>query len=340
MCDNYDIENVMPGKSKKNRKDLLSELRSMEDNTYIPNSGYSSSSFLPSSMLKDNVNEDKKHKKKNNDYDADSWFDEMMLFSSTKVNKKGKIKNDLFESAGITGKKKKKKKKDKDSDLVDYKKEFEPEMALYKNLLVEQNRFTESLQREFDSIKSVKSSSRGVSKQMTDLIANITSARSLAMQLVEKNVNAKKLIAELGIKQRKEMGLNNGEAENMADFASTYLKQMLSDRQVLVNGTGDSTVSEYTEDELFEELSNSLMSDDDFDRPDEVERYLKYENRNIKIYVEIENDDVENYTFVAKDEDGYVIDDYPLPNHTKISVNRSTNIATDTYGKKYTIIWT
>ena len=65
MCDSYDIENVMPGKSKKNRKDLLSELRSMEDDTYIPNSGYSSSSFLPSSMLKDNVNEDKKHKKKN-----------------------------------------------------------------------------------------------------------------------------------------------------------------------------------------------------------------------------------------------------------------------------------
>jgi hypothetical protein len=59
----------------------------------------------------------------------------------------------------------------------------------------------------------------------------------------------------------------------------------------------------------------------------------------VQVYVVITNNDVENYEFLAKDQDGIVIDDYPLPNHTNISVNRSTNIATDTFGKKYTIIW-
>ena len=41
---------------------------------------------------------------------------------------------------------------------------------------------------------------------------------------------------------------------------------------------------------------------------------------------------------MAKDEEGEIIDDYPLPIHTQLSINRSTNIATDTYGKKYQII--
>lgn len=342
--DDYDVDDLMPGKSKSKRKDLLNQLRDMEEETYTTPKGYDASSFLPSSMLKESKKDKKENKHhKNDDYDADAWFNEMMTFKSTKIDKSSRYKNDLFESAGIIGKKKKKKKNKDKEELTDFRKEFEPEMALYKNLLIDQNRFTESLQKEYDSIKSVKSSSRGVTKQMTDLIDNITSARALAMQLIEKNVSAKKLIAELTLKQKKEMGAANGNAENMADFASSYLKQMFNDRQTLVNGgMGDGTVSEYTEDELFEELSMSLQSDSDMNRPDEVDRYLKYENRNVSIYVEIaegETDIESNYEFVAKDEDGEIIEDYPLPNHTKLSINRSTNIATDAYGKKYTIVW-
>lgn len=343
MSDEYDINDVIPGKKKSKRDEMLSRLRDMEDESYTTASGYSVSNFLPSSMLKEQEPKKsgkKSHKSGEFEYDADAWFSEMLGFQEgAKVSKK-KIRNELFDSAGITGKKrKKKKKKGKDGDLVDFKKEFEPEAALYKNLLMEQTRFTESLQKEYDSIKSVKSSSRGVTKQMTDLIDNITSARALAMQLVDKQVAIKKQAAELTMKQHKEMGSNLGEGENMADFASSYLKQMLNDRQVLFNGgTGESVVSDYSEDELFEELSLSLNSEDT-ERPEEVEKYLKYENSNVKVYVVITDDDVENYEFIAKDQDGNVIPDYPMPNHTSISVNRSTSIATDTFGKKYTIIW-
>lgn len=338
--DDFDVEELLPTKSKSKKKDLLSQLKEMEEDSYTNSNGFSASNFLPSSMLKESKKE-KKHK--NTDYDADKWFNDMMAIRSTKMDKKSRGSGDLFESSGIYGKKKKKKKDKEKEELVDYKKEFEPEMALYKNLLIEQNRFTETLQKEYDSIKSVKSSSRGVTKQMTDLINNITSARALSMQLVEKNVSAKKLIADLTLKQKKELGDNTGAIDNMADFGSAYLKQMLNNRQVLLNnGSGENSVSEFTEDELFNELSTSLDNDESMNRPEEVETYLKYENRNVSIYVEIEanEQDIENnYSFIAKDEDGEVIDDYPLPNHTKISVNRSTNIATDTYGKKYNIIW-
>lgn len=339
--DDYNMDDLLPGNSKTKKKALIDQLKEMEDDSYVSPKGYDATSFLPSSMLKENKKEKKHHD--NTDYDADAWFNDMMAIRSTKMNKASKYKNDLFESAGIIGKKKKKKKHKDKEDIVDYKREFEPEMALYKNLLMEQNRFTEALQKEYDSIKSVKSSSRGVTKQMTDLIDNITSARSLAMQLVEKNVSAKKLIAELTLKQKKELGGSGGDGENMADFASSYLKQMLNDRQVLFNGgSGDNTVSDFTEDELFEELSLSLQDDSTMNRPDDVEKYLKYENRKVTVYVEIATDeqDIEsNYEFVAKDENGEIIDDYPMPNRTKLSVNRSTSIATDAYGKKYNILW-
>ena len=75
------------------------------------------------------------------------------------------------------------------------------------------------------------------------------------------------------------------------------------------------------------------------ERSSDVDLYLKYENRNVEIKIIITNDDFVNYEFEAIDENGEIIDDYPLPNHTSISVNRSTNIATDEYGKKYDIIW-
>lgn len=344
----YDISDAMPNKKNNKHKSILSDLKDMEDDSYINSSGISASSFLPSSMLKPQKEEKEKKKKEKkeiwNDYDPDDWFNEMVAFQNTKVSK-SKGMNSLFDSAGITGKKKKKKKKNKDGhvDLVDYKKEFEPEIALYRNLLIDQNHFVESLQREYDALKSSKSSARGVNKQLTDLIENITDARTLSMQLVEKHVNAKKLIAELTAKQKKELGGLAGDGENMADFASNYLKQMLNERKTLLGEGGDPNVAEYTEDEIFDNITLNLDNGDfgnlDIDRSDETEKYLQYENRNVSIYVAITDDDVENYEFVAEDENGEEIPDYPMPNHTKISVNRSTNIATDTFGQKYYIRW-
>lgn len=343
MSEEYNMEDLIPGsKKRKDRSDILSRIQDMEEDSYATSTGYTAESFLPSSMLKKSKKEKKKEEEESNgfNYDPDAWFNELLGFQqNTKISKK-RIRNELFDSAGITGKKKKKKgKKNKDGDMIDFNKEFEPEAALYKNLLMEQTRFTDSLQKEYDQIKSTKSSSRGVTKQITDLVENITDARALAMQLIDKQVSVKKQAAELNMKQRKEMGAQ-GDSENMADFASSYLKQMLTDRQQLFNGgSGDSSVSDYTEEELFNDLSESLNSDEDMQRPEEVDKYLKYENSNVTVYIVITDDDVENYEFLAKDQDGNIIDDYPMPNHTQISVNRSTGIATDTYGKKYTIIW-
>lgn len=327
MNDYYDIEKSTSKRSK--RQELLDKLESID----VESEAYADDdSFLPSSTMK--IKE-----KSKSDYDlSDDWFNEMMSYQDVKPNK-SRSSNMFGLEELISGKKKKKKKKEGKKDEVDYKKEFEPESFLYKNLLVEQTRFTEALQKEYDNIKSTKSTARGSSKQITDLISNITNARALSMQLVDKQVNIKKQVAELSMKQKKE--LNGGiDGDDLSSFGANYLKNLLNNRAVLYDGgNGAPEVSEYSEDEMFNNISDILDNDENAKRDDETELYLKYENRNVTIYVYIENDDVENYQFIAKDENGDEIFDYPLPAHTSIGVNRSTNIATDVYGKKYPIIW-
>ena len=135
-----------------------------------------------------------------------------MLVGDDKVRGKRKFKGDSFDDLLRRKKKKKKKKK---GEMIDYNKEFEIEAALYKNLLQEQNRFTDSLQKEYDRLKSAKSTARGISKTMTDLIENITQARSLSLQIVDKTVGLKKTTADLMMKQRKEFGAS---LENNSDM--------------------------------------------------------------------------------------------------------------------------
>lgn len=343
--DDLNLEKDFNHKKTKHEKiiDQLKDIESFEfdDFTSSTNTTETTSSFLPSSLLKP---QKKKKEKEEDDYDPDEWFADLMG-SQSKISKTRKrIKSDLFDGDGIVSKKKKKKKKHgKNDGLVDFKQEFEPEMALYKNLLVAQNRFTDSLQKEYDAIKSVKSSSRGVTKQMSELIENITDARALSMQLIDKHVNVKKQIAELNMKQKEKFAKDQLDGDNMSDFASSYLRQMLNDRQALLDPTGNASVSDYSDEDMLGEINlsfaNTDENDENFNSEDNTDLYLKYENQNVQVYVVITNDDLDNYEFVAEAEDGTVIDDYPLPSKTKISINRSTNVATDYYGQKYQIRW-
>lgn len=350
---------------KKKRSSLINRLRDLDNEiATAPPLGDGSvvaDTFLPSSLL---ANEKPKKKKDVQErevvseeelplsfgsaaeYDPDMWFNELLSFQNTKI--KGKRRKNMFDDDGIIGGKKKKKKKEKNADgetLVDFKKEFAPDMALFKNLLIDQNKFTESLQKQYDQLNSVKSTARGVNKQMSDLIENITQARSLSMQLTDKNVQIKKLVAELTMKQRKELGLGVTDQDSaITDFANSYMRSMLDNRKMVMDPS-NADIVDMSDDLLFDELNSDLDNlGDDEKRDSEVDKYLQYENRKVKVHAYIPKDeqgqdDFDNYQFVAYAEDGELIDDYPLPLHTKLSINRSTNIATDSYGQKYPIDW-
>ena len=335
MSDKNDFDSLVPGNKKSKREKILEQLDELDNEEIIPQktTENNSSNFLPSSLSP-------KKKKKNTQPQKteDEWFNDLIETSELRVTtgKRKSMFNDVFNP---DGKKKKKKKKNK-NEPTDYEKKFEPEAALLRSLLIDQNKFVDSLQKEYDFLKSNKSTSRGINKNITDLISNITNARNLSMQLIDKNTSLKKTIADLTMKERKELfGNSLDDVENLNDFASTYLKQMISERHQLMAGT-NSDISDYSIDEMASIVSDTLLNSEDAEeRSDETRKYLEYENRNVTVYVYMNPSDETDYDYVAIDENGDELDDYPLPFKGKLTVNRSTNMATDIYGQKYIIRW-
>ena len=226
MSDKNDFDSLVPGNKKSKREKILEQLDELDNEEIIPQktTENNSSNFLPSSLSP-------KKKKKNTQPQKteDEWFNDLIETSELRVTT-GKRKSMFDDVFNPDGKKKKKKKKNK-NEPTDYEKKFEPEAALLRSLLIDQNKFVDSLQKEYDFLKSNKSTSRGINKNITDLISNITNARNLSMQLIDKNTSLKKTIADLTMKERKELfGNSLDDVENLNDFASTYLKQMISER--------------------------------------------------------------------------------------------------------------
>ena len=328
--------NVKLTSNKKKRMSILDELDSIDEQNDTP---------LMSSLFdkqKENKKKEKEEKRAKQESEEDDEEDFMSFIKAvapkTKKGKKFKFNVDYGDG-------KKKKKKNKDKDIVNHKKDFEPEMMMLRNLQLEQDKFVDSLQKKYDQMENTKSTARGVGKYTTDLINTITSARATSLQIVDKIISTKKTIADLDFKERKEFGSNNNsEQANLTNYASTYLKQMMTvGRTNIVDQSQNYSVDEIDSDDtedLFSSIDESLG---ETDRSDEVDKYLKYENDNIEVkviwYDSVSDDDItKKYDFIAEDPNGNVIDDYPIPEKTKMSINRSTGMATDLYGTKYKLI--
>lgn len=267
--------------------------------------------------------------------EEDEWLATLTNFKSEPI-KRRKSSHNLFDDLG--NEKKKKKKKKKKGELTDYNSEFDKEMTLLKNLLVDQNNFTDSLQKKYNLLENSKSSQRGIGKFTTDLIESINQARKLSMDLVDKTVSIKKTIADLTLKEKKEFGSKSDESTDMGMYASNYLKEMMNMGRSNINSigySGEDYNTEGTEDDLFDSISDELA---DEERSDETYKYLKYEDRDVVVHACINGDRL--ICFKAYDKDGIEIPDYPLPDpDTKLNINRSTEIATDRYSNKYPIDW-
>lgn len=345
--------------SKRNRKSLFDDLDEMNRDDYQSFIN-ESSTLIDTESFHDEPKETKKEKKSKSATTEEDWFsefvnglDSVIDGSSAKKRKSYFIDEDEGLLLGV-GKKKKKKKKKK-GQPTDYKKEFEPENLLFTNILRDTTRFIDTLQREYDAITSKKGSGRGTTKNTQDLVANINSARQLAMSLIDKKVNLKKLAADLTMKERKELGLNDGSGTDLGEYGSAYLKKLIDERRSIFSG-GREDVLDLGDDQdadnvvtsvhdLLDDAISAEISDEEAklygvdERTEEADLYLKYENDDIKVKVRINRENSEEYEFYAETPDGEIVDDYPLPVSKLESINRSTGIATDEFGQKYFITW-
>lgn len=309
--------------SQKRKKQVLAELDEID--------------MEPAQIISMNrPKKEEKKKKENPLYDEngknadDEWLSTLSTFKVEPIKRTKHKKTNIFEYYE-NGNKKKKKKKKKD-DLTDYNKEFENEMNLIKNLLIDQNHFVDDLQKKYNAMELSKSSNRGTGKFTTDLTLSINSGRTLSMQLVDKLIGLKKTIADLSMKEKKELATKIGDGEDMNVFSAQFLKQMLNEgREAYLNA--DQSIDDYNEDELFDVLSGELT---DMENNEEIDSYLKYERDGITIYA-IEDTRSGDIYYEARTNDGKVIPDYPLPKVEGVNINRSTNIATDKYSRKYPV---
>lgn len=308
---------------KKKKEEILSELSDLDIDEPI----VSISEQRPEKKSKKTEAE-----KIEEETNQDDWLATVANFKAEPIKRKRRAPHDLF-SYYSDGKKKKKKKKNKDG-LTDYNKEFGPEMDLIHELMVEQSKFTDSLQKKYDAMETTKSSARGIGKFTTDLIEAITSNRNLSLQLIKEQAALKAKAADLTMKERKEFGKANENTEDIGLYSSSLLKKMISDSSVS-GPTEDIGVSESSMEELLANMSDELgVNEGD----EEVDKYLKYEKAEVTIYACI-NESTDTQYFVAKDKEGNIIDDYPLPEMTTLTINRSTDVASDIYSRKYPIIW-
>lgn len=344
LLDEIELNSKAQFKKKRSRS-ILDEL---DDITSDEGTSSPSSIMMSSLTKKDKKKDIDSSGDTENDSNEDELDDEWInAISSFKTPKTKKQKKNLFKGFEPE---KKKKKKEKTGGAVSHKKDFDPELALLRELQMDQAKFVDSLQKRYDQMEGTKSTARGVGKYTTDLCNTITQARSVSMQLVDKIISTKKTIADLDFKERKEFGSGgNSEQTNMANYASTYLKQvMTAGRNNVINSMegnyGSQTSFEYddsNDDDLFSSIDENLGATG---RSDDVEKYLKYENENVSVkvlwYDDKDDDDPNKYEFVAYTQNGIELSpsEYPLPLKTKMNINRSTGTATDIYGNKYELV--
>lgn len=318
-----DVDEVIP---KRRSTKILEALDELENDDVVLVSSFKKKEEPPAEEI-DSIGS----------YTDEEWMTTLASLKKPKCRKKHI--SSLFDGTDYEYGKPKKKKKKKKDDLTDYNEMFDKEIRLIQNQLQDQSKFVQSLQRRYDAMDAQKSTARGVGKYTTDLIGVLNSARALNKDLIRELVSTKKTIAELSMKEKKEFGVDIDAGSDVGQFASSYLKQIMSMKKDAFD-TGEFAVDDITsDDDLFDAISTTISNSDQEQRSDEARQYLKYESQNVQIRLVYNNTTEEKY-FIAETDDGEIIDDYPLPTTAdSCSINRSTGIAIDKYGKKYHVIF-
>ena len=324
----YDMQ---PSKVKK--RSLLDEYDELE----LEEPAMSFNKFRPSEIKKEKETSELAKSVDEDEID-DDWLSVLSQWKTPKVKTHKNYRNsDVFDFLhGESGKKKKKKKKEKEGPK-DYYDDFAPEIGLMRNMLEDATKFTDSLQKRYYALESTKSSARGVGKFTTDLISSINQSRSVSSQLLNNITSLKKSIADLNMKERKEAAAaNGGDGEDLSNFSASFLRKLIQQDRSDAAMYGDAVPISGDEDDIFDNISELLA---DNGRSDEVDKYLKYENRNVELVAYVDPD-TDAYEIKAIAEDGEELYDYPIPEVERMDINHSTEIATDEYHTRYRIIWT
>lgn len=264
----------------------------------------------------------------------------------------------------------KKLKKDKNK----YKRELAEEITLMYDTLKEVSKFSKKVSKRYDELEGNKT--RGLSKYTVDLAQTVLSSKQAMSSMIKEIANIKKYAMDLEMKYDAQMAKLEKETQkdqlNYDTYGSGYLQSLLGQGRKnvsdAVKGDGDDFYIDDIDSDFEDDIVDGKDIDDihqeeidrdaDYDslldqrlrdaketnsfyRSSEGDKYIRYEKRNpvIKIRYNTNSDD---YDFFAIDDDGEIIEDYPVPEsdrvHNPISFSQDLKYATDKFGRQYTVV--
>lgn len=232
------------------------------------------------------------------------------------------------------------------SDANNFKKEFAEELTLLYSLLDETSKYGDALEKDLKGMRSSKV--RGTSKYSNDLANIVLSSKQTKLNILKEIAAIKKTIADLAIKESKDNSKKNDNGGNSNEaIASQYFKNILkygrSDFIGRFEDDNDNNSSIFADDEEMEYnryMEERLSSTDNPFRSAEGDKYIEYENRGVTIKVS-KCIDTGEWNFIAVDNVGSRIDDYPLPSKKDAGRMRFSDdggYCTDKMGRMYELV--
>lgn len=219
-------------------------------------------------------------------------------------------------------------------EVSDLKSQFIPQESALKKMISDIDQDISSVGKDISLMRVSRSRNF---KAMSDLISAQSSLYSTKLSAIKEQNNIKKTIADLQLK------IDSKNASN--DDASTTATMAI---QQLFSGGADIPSMSIDPNDVSSSSSSSPVEFDDkttINRifggnkgtPSEGDIYLKYEGRNVGIHCVVNRETGEKQ-LVAKDGDGNVIPDYPLPQHAEdlvFTINDDLGTASDNLGRDY-----
>ena len=231
------------------------------------------------------------------------------------------------------------------SDNSEIAKAFSSSEKRLNDLLTEISRDKLNIQKDIDQLRSM---TRGKNfKALSDLNSAKTSFHTTQLQAIKELNAIKKAEFDMRMKERAAKMASGGDASS--DISTTTIRSLFgAGRNDIVNAAGGyskvsgaigNTIGEiYNTDMTDDEIEDKYFADEKEEETD-GDKFLEYEGRGVE-YILLVDDDNSPIEVVAKDRDGNVIPDYPMPSNVEqlqFNINMTTQSAEDELHRKYRV---
>ena len=203
-----------------------------------------------------------------------------------------------------------------------------------------------NIQKDIDQLRGM---TRGKNyKALSDLNSSKTSYHSTQLQAIKEMNAIKKTEFEMRMKERAaKLASTTGGGD---DISTNTIRSLFgAGRNDIINAAGGySRISGATGSSIGQSFVSDDMSDDEIEQtyfsnePEETtdgDKFLEYEGKGVE-YTLLVDDDNSPIEVVAKDRDGNVVPDYPMPTNVEqlqFNINMTTQSAEDELHRKYKV---